>query len=112
MINYIGDISKADANILADLAEQSENILEFGVGASTQVLAAYGKGKVTTTETSMEWVEKTKQNLKLLGIEKEVVDSRYAYKPRSTGGARLHEGEISGNRIYLYQQRSFKYYCD
>lgn len=82
MIQYIGDISKEDANILADLAEQSDNILEFGVGASTQVLAAYGKGKVTSVETSPEWIERTKINLRLLEITKEVdFQDYYTFQP-------------------------------
>lgn len=82
MIQYIGDISKADAIILKELAEQSESILEFGVGASTQVLAAYGKGKVTSVETSPEWIERTKMNLRFLEITKEVdFQDYYTFQP-------------------------------
>lgn len=79
MIPYVGDISRDDAKILKDLAEQSERILEFGVGASTQVLAAYGKGNapILTVETSLEWVSRTQQNLNLLGITREVMFADY-----------------------------------
>jgi predicted O-methyltransferase YrrM len=77
MIPYIGDLSKADAKILKELATVSTRILEFGVGGSTQILAAYGLGTLTTIETSLEWTERTKENLKLLGIEKEVVFLEY-----------------------------------
>ena len=72
MINYIGDISSADSIILRDMAKQSTNILEFGVGASSQVLAAYAKGKVTSVETDMNWIKRTQENLKLLDITTEV----------------------------------------
>jgi len=82
MINYIGDISKADSIILRDFAKQSSNILEFGVGASTQVLAAYAKGKVTSTETAQEWIDRTKANLKLLNITTEVdFKDYYSFEP-------------------------------
>lgn len=76
MIPYIGDISKADAQLLSELAEKSENILEFGVGASTQVLAHYGKN-LMSIETDNNWIERTKENLKLLGIQKEIVFINY-----------------------------------
>jgi predicted O-methyltransferase YrrM len=72
MIPYVGDISKADAKILKDIASVSSRILEFGVGGSTQILAAYGLGTVTTVETELSWTTRTQENLKLLGIEKEV----------------------------------------
>lgn len=77
MINYIGDISKEDAIILRDMAGQSTNILEFGVGASTQVLAEYAKGKVTSLDTDANWIERTKINLRLLEINTEVDFQNY-----------------------------------
>lgn len=79
MIPYIGDISRQDSELLREFAERSESILEFGVGASTQVLAKYGAGKLVTVETAMEWTERTRENLSLLGITKEV-DFRDYYK--------------------------------
>ncbi len=82
MINYIGDIAKEDAIILRDMARESTNILEFGVGASTQVLAAYAKGKVTSVETDMNWVKRTKENLILLDISTEVeFRDYYTFEP-------------------------------
>jgi predicted O-methyltransferase YrrM len=77
MIPYIGDLSRADAKILKDLASKSNSILEFGVGGSTQILAAYGLGKLTTVETDLSWAIRTQENLKLLGIAKEVVFEDY-----------------------------------
>ena len=71
MILYIGDLSQNDALILKELAQQSNQILEFGVGASTQILAYYGTGSLVTVETDLKWTERTKENLKLLGIPKE-----------------------------------------
>jgi len=70
MIDFIGDISKADAEVLADFAIESKNILEFGVGASTQVLQYYrGEGStMLSIDTSPEWIERTWDNLSKLKI--------------------------------------------
>lgn len=69
MIPYIGDISKNDAEVLKEMAETHDNILEFGVGASTQVLSAYSKNSIIAVDTSVEWLEKTKRNIELLEIK-------------------------------------------
>lgn len=63
MIPYIGDVSRHDAELLASLARHSSRILEFGVGASTQIFAAYGRDEVHSVDTSMEWIQKTIRNL-------------------------------------------------
>ena len=68
MIEYIGDISSADASVLAAWAEQSFDILEFGMGASTQVIAHYTKCKVISIDTSPTWLQKTESNLNRLNI--------------------------------------------
>lgn len=68
MIDYVGDISKQDAVVLAALASSATNILEFGSGASTQVLAAYGKCPVLSVETSAVWIKRTRGNLERLGL--------------------------------------------
>jgi predicted O-methyltransferase YrrM len=72
MIPYIGCISREDAELLKSLAERSESILEFGSGASTQIFAAYGAGRVESAETDPAWIEKTKRNLEALGLTKPV----------------------------------------
>lgn len=69
MINYIGDISKKDAEVLAIEAAFAEDILEFGVGASTQVLAKYSYAKMLSIDTEPVWIEKTKQNIEYLEIK-------------------------------------------
>lgn len=82
MIPYIGDISKADAQILKDLALISTNILEFGCGASTQVIANYCKYNFTSVETEKWWIERTQENLDLLGIKKGVkFEDYYKFVP-------------------------------
>lgn len=77
MIPYIGDISEADADILETTASDYDNILEFGCGASTQVIAYMASGAFTSVDTSEEWIDKTVQNLALLGIEKQVTFVNY-----------------------------------
>jgi predicted O-methyltransferase YrrM len=70
VIDYIGDISKNDAKVLAQLAANCPDILEFGVGASTQVLGHYRQrqGRMISVETDPAWVEKTRRNLDRLRI--------------------------------------------
>ena len=69
MIEYLGDISRNDALVLQELAEKADNILEFGCGASTQVLSYYSRNKILSIDTSTEWIEKTKFNFSYLEIE-------------------------------------------
>lgn len=71
-MNYIGDLSKYDYELLKDLSSNSTDILEFGVGASTQILRNFSKGNLTSIETSAFWIDATKENLKYLNIEKTV----------------------------------------
>jgi predicted O-methyltransferase YrrM len=65
---YIGDISKNDFLVIKELATNHKSILEFGVGASTQVIANFTSGKFTAIDTSHEWIELTKKNLEYLNI--------------------------------------------
>ena len=73
-LRYIGDISREDARLLASAAAGARRILEFGAGASTQVLAqsAPDGAEIVTVETEPEWVERTRGNLRRLGISREV----------------------------------------
>lgn len=68
MIDYIGDLSRADAELLRNYAQQSGRILEFGVGASTQILASYTRGTVDSVETDPKWIGKTHARLLDLAV--------------------------------------------
>ena len=68
MIDYIGDLSRRDAELLREFAQQSDRILEFGVGASTQIFAAYGRGSVDAVDTEAVWITKTQQNIAALDV--------------------------------------------
>src|SRR6267378_847360 len=61
-LRYIGDISREDAALLARTAAGARRILEFGAGASTQVLAisAPQGAEIVTVETKPEWVASTR----------------------------------------------------
>jgi predicted O-methyltransferase YrrM len=72
MVRYIGDLSKQDVKVLVEFSTRSKNILEFGVGGSTQVMAQSTKGNITSVDTSIEWINLTKDNLNILGITKDV----------------------------------------
>jgi hypothetical protein len=71
-MNYIGDLSKYDYELLKNLSSNSTDILEFGVGASTQILRNFSEGNLTSVETSIFWVDITKKNLQYLNIVKNV----------------------------------------
>lgn len=73
-LRYIGDISKQDAELLAVCAKASTSILEFGVGASTQIFAsqAPGHADILSLDTDPKWIKKTKENFKLLKIDRQV----------------------------------------
>jgi len=81
-MNYIGDISKNDFIVLKQAAEMYKNILEFGVGASTQVILNYTSGNFLSIDTSSEWVDLTKKNLSYLNINKPINMMMYhEFKP-------------------------------
>lgn len=84
MIPYIGDISKADASILAKYAGSASRILEFGVGASTQVIGSYkyDTTKFESIDTDRLWIEKTKENLDLLQIKHPIFTAYEDFKPQ------------------------------
>jgi predicted O-methyltransferase YrrM len=73
-MRYIGDLSRNDAALLHDLARRARAILEFGAGASTQIIARAcdAHAMITTLETDAEWIEKTRTNLRRLNITKQV----------------------------------------
>jgi len=84
MINYIGDISKADALVLRALAEKATSILELGPGASTQVMAAYTSGGILSVETEPSWIESAKGHMQRLGLSADFVS--YEQFLESPGG--------------------------
>lgn len=59
----IGDLSKADKEQLKRLAETHSRIMEAGVGASTQILTHFTKGKVTAYDTSKEWLSRIRDTV-------------------------------------------------
>jgi len=81
MIDYVGDISRADAELLKELASNATNILEYGSGASTQVLRAYSKGIVTSVEQEDNWIESTKGHLERLELDEVTFIKRTKFKP-------------------------------
>lgn len=65
---YIGDISKNDAKLIAKYANKCSDILEFGCGASTQVMAQSSNAKIKTVDTSDKWIRINKKNISDLGV--------------------------------------------
>lgn len=62
-IEFVGDLSIADAKLLAQLGVESTHILEFGVGGSTQIFAQCQPVKLMCVDTDAGWIERTKNNL-------------------------------------------------
>lgn len=79
-LRYVGDISHADAAVLTDLAAGSQRILEYGVGASTQVFAqSAGPGtRIVSLDRDPRWIDRTRVLLDELtpgnGVELELFD--------------------------------------
>ncbi len=73
MIDYVGDLSKEDADVLGEIAN-SPSIVEFGVGASTQILAHYSPSDCNfiSVDTDKLWIDRTAGHLSRLGLEHKV----------------------------------------
>lgn len=87
-LQFIGDLSKQDADIIRTYARNASSILEFGAGGSTQIIC---RAKKRTTQfisidTSREWIDRTKKNLQLLSIKADVTFSLYRDWEHSTAG--------------------------
>lgn len=83
MIEYRGDISRQDAQLLVEYASSSNRILEFGPGASTQVMAwaASSDAELVSVETDPWWIKRTQKNLADLGIFRPVEFLLYGTEP-------------------------------
>lgn len=69
-IEFIGDLSKNDVKAIVELTKGAKSILEFGVGGSTQIMLQNNpNAAIVSIDTSLEWIERTKKNIKLLNIK-------------------------------------------
>jgi predicted O-methyltransferase YrrM len=61
-LRYVGDLAAADATLLADLAAGAGRILEYGVGASTQIFAqaAAADAEIVGLDRDPYWLERTR----------------------------------------------------
>lgn len=76
-IKFIGDLSLEDADVLVTHAQRSDNVLEFGVGGSTQVMAQCGVKTMRCVDTDPKWIELTSNRLAQLENATPVVFSTY-----------------------------------
>lgn len=65
-IQFIGDLSLEDANLLVKYGKASKSILEFGVGGSTQILAQCFPDELLCVETDRNWMQATINKLALI----------------------------------------------
>lgn len=85
-IKFIGDLSLQDADLLAKLGKQSKNILEFGVGGSTQIFCQCGPDKLISLETDLSWINMTTERLEQLVVDKSMYSIlEYSELPNITG---------------------------
>ncbi len=70
MKKFIGDLSKEDAELLERYAGRARNVLEFGVGGSTQILAQSVREGATlvSLDTDPSWIDITRERLRKLGV--------------------------------------------
>lgn len=61
-LKWTGDLSLQDADVLARYGKNSKNVLEFGCGGSTQILAQVCS-KVVSIETVPAWIDVVKKRL-------------------------------------------------
>ena len=73
-INFIGDLSKQDVAVLIKYTQKASNILEFGVGGSTQLVCKNKNksAKFISVDTLQVWIDITLKNLQLLSIDPDV----------------------------------------
>src|SRR6478735_4212785 len=68
---YVGDLSVQDVTLLCQLCRQANTIIEFGVGASTQVFAqaASPGARIISVETDPNWITRVRAILKIMDLE-------------------------------------------
>ncbi|MBK8906617.1 MAG: class I SAM-dependent methyltransferase [Rhodospirillales bacterium] len=73
-LRYVGDLSRNDAACLAELAGRHRRIIEFGVGASTQIFAQTGGvgATIVSLDRAAVWIERTRVIVDLLAPESAV----------------------------------------
>lgn len=86
MIKVIGDLSPQDKEVLYQMASTHNRILEFGVGASTQILTHYTQGNVISYDTSQEWIDRMKYIFDKVGVKGNckfvILDKKYEISGR------------------------------
>jgi hypothetical protein len=87
-IKFIGDLSEQDVAVLIKYIKKASNILEFGVGGSTQIICKIKKksARFISTDTSQNWIDLTIENLQLLSIKPAVTFYLYESWEQSIEG--------------------------
>lgn len=79
MKKFIGDLSRADAELLEAYAHCATAVLEFGVGGSTQIIAQAipDHAVFLSLETDPDWINTTLGNLRRLGVAHKCQFNKY-----------------------------------
>jgi hypothetical protein len=87
-IKFIGALSKQDVSVFIKYAKKASNLLEFGVGGSTQIICKIKKksARFISIDTSQYWIDLTIDNLQLLSIKPDVTFYLYENWEQSIEG--------------------------
>lgn len=78
--SVVGELSRADIHVLANLAKRSTRILEFGSGGSTLAFAQFAPpgARIVSVETEPKWIDMTREKLARVQRERSVEFLPYA----------------------------------
>ncbi len=70
MKQFVGDLSREDAEIIELYASGSSGVLEFGAGGSTHIIAQSTASGVpfVSLETDQAWIQMTEERLEKIGV--------------------------------------------
>lgn len=79
MKKFVGDLSVADAEIIERYASNAHQVLEFGSGGSTQIIAQSlpASGHLLSVETDSAWIVATRRRLDRLAVSDRCTFSLY-----------------------------------
>ena len=79
MVKFIGDVSLEDCELLIRYTKGKRDVLEFGVGGSTQIMAQVksGEGQFVSVDTDPVWICATEERLEKLKVRDKVRFTSY-----------------------------------
>lgn len=104
---FIGDLSLEDADILAYHGKRSSNILEYGVGGSTQIFAQCMPQIFVAVDTNIEWIDKTKSRLEKIKMRND--PKFYSYDDYMSAGFKTEYDLIFVDGLWQHRKAFAQY---